>query len=336
MQVRIGDIVRSISEKMEGKVTGVIDHQTVNVYCEEYGFEIPASVNDLVVIHTDFKPAHEQATTNAPAPGQKAVNMQSANTLYVAFVPSNFNDLPGSHFDLYLVNDTRLTALYTITFQQGERYTGVAAGNAEPDHPVPLGTYSLKEIDAVNTLLVQAIFYQKGNCSPRPLIDARLKINAPSLCKGNAYTHTRWFSSVALIRPLDKESLAREELVDIDPKQLFQAKKEKTEPARHEETPPRRSVNDAIEIDLHIDSLLETTAGMENRDMLEYQMNVFRQTLETYKMRPGQKIVFIHGKGDGVLRQRILWELQTQYKRFHHQDASFKQYGYGATLVTIK
>lgn len=75
---------------------------------------------------------------------------------------------------------------------------------------------------------------------------------------------------------------------------------------------------------------------MGNKDILEYQLDVFRKTLDEYKLRRGQKIVFIHGKGDGILRQRILWELQTKYKRFHHQDASFKQYGYGATLVTIK
>ena len=53
MNIRIGDIVRFISDKLEGKVTGIIDNNTVNVYCDEYGFEIPASVNNLVVIHSD-------------------------------------------------------------------------------------------------------------------------------------------------------------------------------------------------------------------------------------------------------------------------------------------
>ena len=95
-------------------------------------------------------------------------------------------------------------------------------------------------------------------------------------------------------------------------------------------------VGNILEVDLHISQLLETTVGMDNKDMLEYQMDVFHKTLEEYKLRRGMKIVFIHGKGDGVLRQRILWELQTKYKRFNHQDASFKQYGYGATMVTIK
>ena len=91
-----------------------------------------------------------------------------------------------------------------------------------------------------------------------------------------------------------------------------------------------------VEIDLHCHELLETTAGMNNKDILEYQLEIFRKTMEEYKLRKGQKIIFIHGKGDGILRQRILWELQTKYKRHHHQDASFKQYGYGATMVTIK
>ena len=40
MEVKIGDIVKFISEKLEGKVTSLIDQNTVNVYCEEYGFEI--------------------------------------------------------------------------------------------------------------------------------------------------------------------------------------------------------------------------------------------------------------------------------------------------------
>ena len=108
-----------------------------------------------------------------------------------------------------------------------------------------------------------------------------------------------------------------------------------TEDTPHKET-PKQSNSNIIEIDLHIDKLLDDTTGMANKDMLDYQMDVFHKTLEQYKLRRGQKIVFIHGKGDGVLRQRILWELQTKYKRFNHQDASFKQYGYGATMVTIK
>ncbi|MBR5883634.1 MAG: Smr/MutS family protein, partial [Bacteroidaceae bacterium] len=49
----------------------------------------------------------------------------------------------------------------------------------------------------------------------------------------------------------------------------------------------------------------------------------------------GQKIVFIHGKGAGVLRKNILQELKYRYKGCTWQDASFREYGFGATMVKI-
>ena len=50
----------------------------------------------------------------------------------------------------------------------------------------------------------------------------------------------------------------------------------------------------------------------------------------------GKKIVFIHGKGEGVLRNAIGQELRKKYPRCLSQDASFQKYGFGATMVIIK
>ena len=82
--------------------------------------------------------------------------------------------------------------------------------------------------------------------------------------------------------------------------------------------------------------LLETTAGMTAADILEYQLDVFRRTLDQYKAHRGKKLIFIHGKGEGVLRHAIIHELNYKYKHYSYQDASFREYGYGATQVTIK
>ena len=51
--------------------------------------------------------------------------------------------------------------------------------------------------------------------------------------------------------------------------------------------------------------------------------------------RKGQKIVFIHGKGEGVLRKAVIELLKKDYPKAELQDASFREYGFGATLVTI-
>lgn len=94
--------------------------------------------------------------------------------------------------------------------------------------------------------------------------------------------------------------------------------------------------DEVIEIDLHANALLDTTSGLSATDIKDYQMKIFRQTMEQYKRDHGRRIVFIHGNGDGVLRKAILTELKYSYKTCRHQDASFQEYGFGATMVTIR
>ena len=61
--------------------------------------------------------------------------------------------------------------------------------------------------------------------------------------------------------------------------------------------------------------------------MLNYQLEKFHEVLAKYAANKGQKIVFIHGKGDGVLRKAIEKELKTKYKQYYYQDASSNDHG---------
>lgn len=93
--------------------------------------------------------------------------------------------------------------------------------------------------------------------------------------------------------------------------------------------------NQIVEVDLHAEALLTSTQGLSPADIKDYQMKIFRETMEQYKKDRDRRIVFIHGNGDGVLRKAILTELKYSYKTCRHQDASFLEYGFGATMVTI-
>ena len=84
-----------------------------------------------------------------------------------------------------------------------------------------------------------------------------------------------------------------------------------------------------------IRELLDNTAGLSNKEMLDCQMKEFRRVMDENQKNKGQKIVFIHGKGEGVLRSELLKELKRVYKNCTYQDASFREYGFGATMVTI-
>ncbi|MDL2330412.1 DUF2027 domain-containing protein [Odoribacter sp. OttesenSCG-928-A06] len=337
MQIRIGDQVRFISEKTEGKVTGIVNDTTVNVYCDEYGFEIPASVHDLVVISSDSNSYREgKAKQEVTREKTQSPEAEASEAVYIAIVPENLNNLTESRYEIYLINDTSQTALYSVYFGNGEKYKGISAGNCNSRNTLSLGTFKLKDIDNdIKYIQAQLLFFSKETTNVPPVIDSHIKTNPVNICKTGSYKQTPWFTSLAMLLPLKEEKKAEKPIV-IEQQDLNKILKEKNDLPKAVEQVEKRTGSNVIEVDLHINQLLETTAGMDNKDMLEYQMDTFRKTLDTYKMRKGQKIVFIHGKGDGVLRQRILWELQTIYKRFNHQDASFKQYGYGATMVTIK
>ena len=99
---------------------------------------------------------------------------------------------------------------------------------------------------------------------------------------------------------------------------------------KHDKTPS------VIEVDLHIDELIDSKAGLSNTDMLNVQLREFNRVMAENVKRKGQKIVFIHGKGEGVLRNALLKELRLKYKQCDVQDASFREYGFGATQVTIR
>jgi len=89
-----------------------------------------------------------------------------------------------------------------------------------------------------------------------------------------------------------------------------------------------------FEVDLHIHHLTPSARGMTNYDMLNLQLDTARRQLEFAIKKRIPKIVFIHGVGEGVLRQ----ELETLFGRYNNvkfYDADYKTYGLGATEVRV-
>ena len=93
-------------------------------------------------------------------------------------------------------------------------------------------------------------------------------------------------------------------------------------PAKPQTIIKRGGKNEIIEIDLHIGELLDDTHGMSNSEILNYQLDKFREVMNQYKNKREQRLVFIHGKGDGVLRKALLDELKRKYSTCRTQDAS--------------
>lgn len=89
----------------------------------------------------------------------------------------------------------------------------------------------------------------------------------------------------------------------------------------------------AIEIDLHIEKLTDRR-HLDNFDMLNIQMDTARHRLEHAIKNRIQKLVFIHGIGEGVLKAELN-TLFGRYEQINYYEADPRKYGYGATEVFI-
>jgi len=89
-----------------------------------------------------------------------------------------------------------------------------------------------------------------------------------------------------------------------------------------------------MEVDLHIDKLLPTTRGMQKHDILTYQLDTVKRQLAFAMSKRIQRVVFIHGVGEGVLKMELEYLLK-QYDNLKFYDANYQKYGLGATEVYI-
>ncbi len=89
-----------------------------------------------------------------------------------------------------------------------------------------------------------------------------------------------------------------------------------------------------MEVDLHIHKLVPSTRGMTNHDMLTLQLDTARRQLEFAIRKRIQKVVFIHGVGEGILKMELEY-LFGRYENIKFYEADYQKYGLGATEVYI-
>jgi hypothetical protein len=94
---------------------------------------------------------------------------------------------------------------------------------------------------------------------------------------------------------------------------------------------------DEYVIDLHLEALPSNGSSMTDIEKHQYQLRYFRMMMQQYMRYRGRRVVVIHGKGQGVLRNEIRQILKRDFaNQVEVHDADFSRYEEGATLVIIK
>lgn len=89
-----------------------------------------------------------------------------------------------------------------------------------------------------------------------------------------------------------------------------------------------------LEVDLHIHQLVADESQMTNHQMLTIQMNYVKAMLVEARDEKYEKMILIHGVGNGTLRNEIR-SFIAQAKNCECREASYMDYGYGATEVRL-
>jgi dsDNA-specific endonuclease/ATPase MutS2 len=142
-----------------------------------------------------------------------------------------------------------------------------------------------------------------------------LEFSANELIKIEADTslRTNTFSNVSLAEAVSQKEIPKRKQIKVKQKERFQP---------------------TLEVDLHIHQLTNSTRGMTTHDMLTLQLDTAKRQLEFAIRKRIQKIVFIHGVGEGVLKLELDY-LFGRYANVKFYDADYQKYGLGATEVYI-
>lgn len=130
--------------------------------------------------------------------------------------------------------------------------------------------------------------------------------------------------------------VASNDEIRISNQDISRAKAEKENPKKNKVRPLNKKERNApkMEVDLHINQLIKSSKGMTNHEILNLQLETAKRQLEFAIRKRIQKVVFIHGVGEGVLKEELHY-LFRRYENLKYYDAEYQKYGTGATEVYI-
>lgn len=357
--MQIGDTVRFLNSTGGGVVRRIEGNIA---YVDEDGFETPTLLRECVVV-ASAAPAHKATPVNAPATGASSVPAPKATVpaipaaaepvlpieetpegeklnIVLAYEAANLKRLNDTTFDTYIVNDSNYYLYFTYMTRADEDkgWTLRYAGMVEPNIQLLIEEITGADLPSMDRVAVQCIAYKDGKeFAMKSPVAVETALDTTKFFKLHCFKANPYFEKDVIALELVKDDVPMRRMV-IDSGRLeegIKAKKTIDRPKRRPVQKHQSKKPGLLEIDLHIDELVDSTAGLSPADMLNLQIDEFRKVMDANLKNKGMKIVFIHGKGEGVLRNALMKELNHRYKGHQVQDASFREYGFGATQVTI-
>ncbi len=344
MVLKKGDKVKFLNDVGGGELVSFLDKTKAIVRTPD-GFEIPVKLSDLVADSGNFMVSEKPEQQEAPAsqveiksapvnekPKEAESIINKEEELSLAIIPKqNSSDLFA-----YMVNNTSYNIHYVITKKGEDETLLFDQGSMDARTQMKIKKFLPENLNNSIRFDIQVLFFKEDFFTPRDPASISFFMNPSEVYSGKGMTENDYFDQKAMIFTISdfnkKTSLSRSG--GIDASKLLR-EKISNETAFKVSPPAKKAKTEPEEVDLHIEAITDSHAGLSNSEIIDMQMARFKIALDTAVIHKTRRIVFIHGVGNGKLKFTLRKALDHQYPDLQYQDASFKEYGYGATMVII-
>lgn len=348
--LKIGDKVKFLNASGGGVVAKLIDSRTVSVLIED-GFEIPTMISELIRIDSDapaarffdnhFKtelpvipePEAEPADDRLRELPGNLRRTRNSEDIYLAFVPHDQKWMITGMVDIILINNTSYDVLYNIFSKTSiGHFNGVDYGNVFPDSTLMIDTINREQLTHWTEGCFQFLFHTPQSHFVLPPFNSDFRIEGKRFFKeGNYRTHPMIEGKGIVLKLLSVSDYIRETgpvTGEHTPAEGVASKEPLPLIVKHQ-TAPLEAV-----IDLHIHELIDDPVNLEKSEIMEFQTDYFMKCLDSARAQRFRKITFIHGVGNGVLKERIT-RILSKTEGIEFFDAPMAQFGVGAVEVRL-
>lgn len=350
MKFKVGDKVKFLNETGGGVVSKIISGSLVYVATED-GFELPTPTSDLLKMEAetraekmfvedfdvDLEKTIKESSTETPTGSYAKVKKgaEEAAGFFLAFVPADQQWYITGGLEVRLINHSKYDILYNFLLQDDEgNYFGFDYGSVEAGSSVALETIDREGLPGWTDGAVQILVHSETK-SYLPL-QTNFHIKAGKFSSEGSYLESGLIPEKAIIYRLAEQKDLKlvpgkhEPVKTEEPRVEIKATEQKKETlvGRYAVGPY------AAVVDLHIGEIADNIAGLSSHDMFLLQVNHFVKVLESAMKNDFRKVTFIHGVGNGVLKNAIVEKLK-DYGNLEGKSASLAEYGQGAIDVLI-
>ncbi len=328
----IGDTVRFLNETGGGVVTGIISNELVLVSIED-DFEFEIHTNQLVLVNNKTKSGAPEIVVNKPKSTPFNHVITGKEGLFIAITKEDETDDPLHH--IFVVNNTNFMVLYSFNIIHRKDIIGVNSGIIIPGSKHLIHIAHQTEIDEWNGVLVDVVFYKKGFYTPLEPVSKKIDLNLSSFTRAKNFKKLTLMDKEAFVFHVYlKDEAKKEEVKKVaTPQKLFRIGEKTNLPKQKKEVNEFTGVT-SMEVDLHIEELIDDIRGMSNGEIIQIQLKHFQKKLDEAMAKRMRSIVFIHGIGKGVLKNEIISILKDM-PDLNYSDGSLAKYGGGATEVFL-